>query len=392
MKYETAFDTRVDRTGMSTVKQSLTPPIVQESCVISLWGAEFEFPTAPFVIDAVVNWAKKGLYAYTVEDDEFRHLVCRWTENVRRWSIRPEWIVPVYGITSSLATAMRAFTEVGDGIIGLDPCYHMYWHAVELSGRRKVSSRMLFDGSGYTVDWPDLEAKMAHPENKIMVVCNPHNPTGKVFTAEELLRIAQLAARYDVLLFNDEIFAECVYEGVEMHTFGQFDTDAKVITAVSLGKWLSFTGTNQANLIISDAETRERFIAQRDREFYGSMNPMMLPAYRAAYTPEGAAWARDMMTYVAENYRLVDSFLKDHLPAFKAVRPEGTFVLWVDAREFCANAEKLDAFLSEKAHFHVDPGVQYNGEPGFFRMTLSVPRAELRKALESLAAACKGGM
>lgn len=386
---QTTFDVRVDRTGMSTVKQSLTPPSVQSSGIISLWGAEFEFPTAPFVIDAVVEWARKGLYAYTVENEEFCTLVCSWMQRVRRWTIQPDWIVPVYGITASLATAMRAFTEEGDGIIGLDPCYHMYWNAVELSGRRKISSRMLFDGEAYTVNWADLEEKMSCPENKLMVVCNPHNPTGKVFTLQELERIAALAERYDVLLFSDEIFAECVYAGAEMHTFGQLHSSAKVITATSLGKWLSFTGTNQANLIIPDERVRSLFTAQRDREFYGSMNPMMLPAYRAAYTPQGAAWVRDMMAYIEENYRLTDAFFKEYLPAFRAIRPEGTFVLWVDASRFCADAEKLDAFLTEKAHFHVDPGVQYSGEPGFFRMTLSVPRQNLQAALESLRAACQ---
>lgn len=383
-----SFDMRVDRTGMSSVKQKLTPESVKNSGIISLWGAEFEFPTAPFVIDAVADWAKKGLYAYTVEDDAYRQLVCGWMHSVRQWDIAPEWIVPVYGITASLATLMRAVTNTGDGIIGLDPVYHMYWKAVELSGRRKVSSRMLFDGQRYSVDWPDLERKMADPENKILVVCNPSNPTGKVFSREELERFAQLAARYNVIIFNDEIFAECIYEGVQMHTFGQHPQSyGKVITAVSLGKWLSFTGTNQANLIIPDEQLRACFQAERDREFYGSMNPMMLPAYRAAYTPEGAAWVREMMAYVAENYRLVDHFFKTRLPAFKAVRPEGTFILWVDAREFCSDEKTLIPFLNEQAFFHVDPGTQYSGEPGFFRMTLSVPRTELQKALESLEAA-----
>lgn len=286
----THFDTRVDRSGMSTVKQAMTPAAIEESGLLSLWGAEFEFPTADFVIDAVVRWAKRGLYAYTVEDEAFLELVRSWLASQRGWEIEPEWIVPVYGITSALATAMQAFTGEGDGIVGLDPCYHMYWEAVELSSRRRVSSPMLFDGERYGIDWPDLEAKLAAPENRLLVFCNPHNPTGKVFSRGELERIAELAGKYGVVVFNDEIFAECVYPGVEMPTFGQLpNCAARVITAVSLGKWLSFTGTNQANLIIPDAETRERFRARRDREFYGSMNPMLRPAYRASNTTPSPA-------------------------------------------------------------------------------------------------------
>lgn len=379
------FDIRVDRAGMSTVKQFLTPEVVRKSGVISLWGAEFEFPTAPFVVDAVVRWAEKGLYAYTVVNDDYRNLVCNWMRDVRHWDISHDWIVPVYGITASLATLMRAITEPGDGIVGLEPGYHMYWKAVELSGRKKVASPLCFDGSSYTVDWEDLESKLADRRNKILLICNPSNPTGKVFSLEELARLAQLAAKNGVVIFNDEIFAECIYPGGEMHTFGQLPTPyEKIVTATSLGKWLSFTGTNQANLIIADKDLRTIFLAERDREFYGSMNPMMLPAYYAAYTLEGALWVRDLMQYIADNYHMVDDFFRQSLPAFKAISPQGTFVLWVDAREFCANEPEFIRFLNEEAHFHVDPGTQYGGDPGFFRMTLSVPRAELRKALESL--------
>lgn len=388
------FDTRVDRIGMSTVKQAFTPASVASSGIISLWGAEFEFPTAPFVIDAVVKWAQKGLYAYTVEDNHYRELVRQWMHNVRRWDISADWIVPVYGITASLATLMRTITEPGDGIIGLDPGYHMYWKAVELSGRRKVTSRMLFDGDSYSVDWDDLQEKMADPANKILLVCNPSNPTGKVFSSEELTHFSRLAAQYNVIIFNDEIFAECIYPGGEMHTFGQLPVSyTKIVTATSLGKWLSFTGTNQANLIIPDEQLRAAFLAERDREFYGSMNPMMLPAYYAAYTPEGAAWADELMRYVAENYHIVDEFFRKELPTFRAISPQGTFILWVDARAFCADEAKLIRFFNEQACFHVDPGTQYGGDPGFFRMTLSVPRAELKKALSSLkqaAKACNG--
>ena len=381
----TAFDKLVDRSGLSSVKQLFTPESIKTGDTISLWGAEFEFPTASFVSKAIAEWALNGLYPYTVEDDRFRDLVCSWMAQQRGWTIRPEWLVPVYGITSSLATAMRAFTNEGDGIIGLDPCYHMYWHAVGLSGRKKVSSRMLYDGTEYAVDWDDLEQKMADPGNRIIVICNPHNPTGKVYAAAELKRIAELAARYDVIIFNDEIFAECIYDGVDMPCFDEeTSAGAKVISATSLGKWLSFTGTNQANLIIPDEETRTAFLAERDREFYGSMNPMMLPAYYAAYTAEGQTWLEEMMAYVQENFRTVDRFFRENTPKFRAVRPQGTFILWVDASAFCSDAEQLETFMVEQAKFHMDNGTTYDGDPGFFRMTLSVPRAELMKVLQSL--------
>ena len=379
------FDQLVNRSGMYTVKQFFTPECVKNSANLSMWGAEFEFPTAPFVSEAIAEYAKKGLYAYTWPTEEFFQIIADWMSMHRGWEICREWIVPVYGITASVATAMRVFTREGDGIIGLSPGYHMYWEAVQYNGRKKVPSKMLLTDHGYEIDWEDLERKMADPGNKMIVFCNPENPTGKVHGPEELKRIAELAEKHDVIIFNDEIFAECLYDGVEFRTLNQVaGTNLRVITATSLGKWLSFTGTNQANLIIPNDELRAEFMAERNMEFYGSFNPFMIPAYRAAYTKEGEAWLAEMMAYVQENYRLTDCYFREKLPQFKAVKPEGTFVLWVDARRFCAKDNVLNDFLVNRAHFHVDIGSTYGDDEGFFRMNLSIPRAELLKNLNCL--------
>ncbi|MBQ6622358.1 MAG: aminotransferase class I/II-fold pyridoxal phosphate-dependent enzyme [Mogibacterium sp.] len=384
------FDQLIDRTGLETVKQAYTPDVINTSGHISMWGAEFEFPTAPFVTEALAEWAKKGLYGYTVPTEDFWQCIADWMDFHRNWQIRTDWIVPVYGITSSVATTMRAFTEEGDGIIGFSPGYHMYWEAVEWSNRRKVPSPLLYENGTFRIDWEDLEAKMADPRNKILLVCNPNNPTGTVYSPEDLRRIAELAVKYDVILYNDEIFAECLYDGVEFKTFNQVaGNDLKVITATSIGKWLSFTGANQANLIIPNDELREAFIAERNREFYGSYQPPLIPATRAAYTPEGERWLSEMMAYVQENYRMVDAFFREYLPEFRAVKPDGTYILWVDAQDFCGRQfggddAKFEDFLVNKAYFHMDIGTRYGDETGFFRMALCIPRAELRRNLESL--------
>ena len=384
------FDRRVDRTGMATVKQAYTPKEIAGSGVMSLWGAEFEFPTAPFVVDAVVEWAKKGLYAYTVADDAFYSLVQRWMKMHRRWQIEKEWIVPAYGITMSVAQAARACLEPGEGIIGFTPGYHMYWEAVEWSDRVKVPCPLIYDGERYTIDWQDFEQKMADPANKMLLLTNPHNPLGRVWDREELRRIGELAKAHGIIVFSDEIFAECVYDGVEMLTFDQVMPDPpKTMVATSLGKWLSFTGTTQANIIIRDEGLRRAFTAQRDREFYGSMNPIMRPAYFAAYTPKGEEWLKEMMAYLWQNYQLTDRFFQERIPQFKAIRPDGATILWVDATAMGMEDEAFQRFMNERAHFHVDHATRYSGEPGFFRMTLSVPRAELLRALEALESAVK---
>jgi cystathionine beta-lyase len=385
----TEFDLNVDRTGMDTVKYLLTPEVIKDAGVNSLWGAEFDFPTAPFVVDAIVEWAKKGLYAYTLVTDNFRNIVQNWMRMHRNWEIQKDWIVPTYGISISLATAMRAFTNPGDGIISMDPGYHNYWKAVELGGRQKVHNKLIYKDNHYIVDWVDLELKMKNSKNKLLVVCNPHNPTGKVFNEEELSRIGKMAADNNVIIFNDEIFAECIYDDKKFVTIDQVFDGANVITATSLGKWLSFTGTNQANIIIKNDDLREAFLRERDKEFYGSMNPIMLPAYKAAYTQEGEKWLSTFMKYIKTNYQLVCKYYS-MIKGFTPITPEGTFIMWTDATEFCNSETELMDFLVNKAKFHVDPALQYNGEEGFFRINLAMPRDRLEINLESLINAVRG--
>lgn len=381
------FDTKANRDGLDSIKLLNTPASIKEAGHLSMWGAEFEFPTAPFVIRAVKDWAEKGMYSYTLDTDEFRNNVCSWMKMQRSWEIKPDWVVPTYGISASLAIAAQAFANEGEGLISFEPGYDNYWSAVEAGGRKRIGSKLIYTGSGYSVDWDDLERKMADPNNKMLVMCNPHNPTGKVFQREELSMITELAVRYDVLVFSDEIFAECIYSDVveegRVITPDQINGKVKVITATSIGKWLSFTGTNQANLIIPDDEIRNRFIEFRNRIHYGSMNPMMVPAYRAAYTEMGQKWIEELMDYVHGNYEMVCRYFAD-ISGFKTVRPQGTYVMWVDASEFCSDEDRLREFLVEKAKFHVDMGMQYFGESGFFRMNLALPRKELEKNLVSL--------
>lgn len=379
------FDKRVDRSNMASIRELKTPETVAQRDFISCWGAEFEFETAPCVTNAIVEWAKKGLAAYNVPDDTLYSAIQNWMKMHRGWEIQKEWIVPTYGLTCSVATICRAFTEEGDGIIGFDPVYHVTWDPVKLNGRRHVNCQLLFDGATYHIDYEALEELCKDPKNKVITFCNPHNPTGKVWGKRDLEKVAQLALKYDKILYSDEIFADLVYEGVEMLTFNQItDAPLKVIVSTSLGKTFSMTGIGQANLIISHEELREQFIAQREIDYYGSFNPMMRAAYLGGYTEEGSKWARAMMRYCHETYCQLDQYFKAYLPKMKAIPPEGTFILWVDCRELGFSTDEEMEKVFQKAGFSCDFGSQYGSEPGFIRMNLAAPRADIFTIMESL--------
>jgi cystathionine beta-lyase len=379
------FSSRVDRTGMASIRELTTPDAVKNAGLISCWGAEFEFKTAPFIIQAIKDWADKGLAAYCIEDDALLNAIRNWMKYHRNWEIRNEWIVPTYGLTCSVATICRTFTNPGDGIIGLGPVYHMTWEAVELNGRVHIDCPLLFDGNNYSIDYINLEKVMAKPENKVFTFCNPHNPIAKVWGREDLVKIAGLAIKYDKIIYSDEIFADTVYEGVEMLTFDQVvEQPLKWIVATSLGKTYSMTGIGQANLIIRDEKLRERFINQRDIDHYGSFNPMMRAAYFAGYTEEGSRWVKEMMNYCYENYLYLDQFLKDNIPEMKVIKPDGSYILWIDCRGLrLRTAEEYETFL-QKAGFACDEGSRYGSEPGFVRMNLSAPKKELERVMEVL--------
>jgi len=303
----------------------------------------------------------------------------------RNWDIEKTWIVPTYGLTASVATICRAFTEPGDGIIGFDPVYHMTWEAVELNGRKHISCPLIFENRTYRIDYERLEELCKNPKNKIITVCNPHNPIAKVWGREDLQKIAKLAYQYKKIIYSDEIFADQVYEGVEMLTFHQVtDLPVKVIVATSLGKTFSMTGVGQANLIISDKETRDVFIRQRDIDHYGSFNPMMRAAYLSGYTKEGQDWVRAMMAYCWETYVELERYLEKYIPQMKPIRPEGSFILWIDCRGFGFESDaQLQEFL-ELGGFLCDMGKQYGSEPGFIRIHLAAPRKEILRVFEEL--------
>jgi cystathionine beta-lyase len=377
------FDTPVSRRGLGTLKEVVSSPKMKAAGIPTLFGAEFEFRTAPSVIRAITALAENGLFAYTLQDEAFNSLVAGWMKARRGWDIKKEWIVPTYGTVSALGTCIRTVTNHGNGVIVLLPGYFMHWDEITNSGRVRVGVPLRFDGDRYTIDFTLLEAALRDTNNRLLVLCSPHNPVGRVWLQEELEYIATLSARYDVAVFSDEIFADVIYPGHTMLAFPQIGSGTRCMAATSLGKAFSFTGIGQANLIIPDSTLREAFLVQRRIGHYGSLDPVMRAAYFGAYSDEGMHWLEAMTAYCYANYLFIDEFFCSRLPQFKVIKPEGTYVLWVDCRELGLTEPALSELFA-RACFGTDLGTDYGGEVGFFRINISIPRALLQKSLVSL--------
>ncbi len=375
------FETPVRRKA-SNMKRAVTDPAVLRAGNLSFDGAEPDFKTAPAIERAVIALAQNGLYGFTILDRDYQDAVCWWMKNSRGVDIHPEWIVPTLGVISAAATAIRLLTDEGEGIVVLSPVYNRFRQAATRLNRKTTECPLRIENGRYEIDFAALEEALRPGENKLLVICNPHNPIGRIWEADELGRMAELAARHDVTIFSDEIFADNVYGGRSCPCFLDVP-GAKAIVATSLGKSFHFTGVNHGNILIADGDLRARFLDRRTRDHFGSIDPLVYESVCAAYAPEGLDWLRAANAYVEENIRLIRGFFARRLPDVAVYGGEGAYLLWMDWRQKFETEAELTDFLFHRAYFHLDPGSNY-GAARFTRMCVASPRWCVEKALGTL--------
>jgi len=249
-----------------------------------------------------------------------------------------------------------------------------------------VNNPLIEEGGRYSIDFGDLELKMSCPRNKLLVLCNPHNPISKVWGRSDLKRIADLANRYGVKVFSDEIFAEITFDGHEAIPYCAVPgADRNGMVCTSLGKAFNLTGVNHANVMIPDEALREQYAKQRKADHFGSIDPFFYAALRAAYSPSGLDWLAQMKSYVYDNYLLIRRFFEEHLPMLGISPLEGSFAIWIDFRAMGMDDDTLRHFLEHDALLYLDPGTQYGpAGSGFCRMNIASPRAYINKSLDKL--------
>lgn len=389
------FETIVKRRP-ANLKLSATDPAVLRAGNVSFDGAEPDFKSAPAIEHALKALAENGLYGFTLCDDVYREAVSSWMRRERTCVIDPQWIVPTLGTIHSVATAIRLFTKEGEGIILTPPVYNRYEQAADRLHRKTVKCPLILsadtDSSGerregeirYHMDFDTIEQAMRQKENKLFILCNPHNPIGQIWKKEELEQLAALAEACHVVVFSDEIFAETVYGGHETPCYLDIPgARSHCIVSTSLGKAFHFTGVNHANMLIPDEGIREAFIRQRNADHYGSIDPFAYESLLAAYSEEGRDWLHAMNRYVEENIRKIKAFFREVLPKAQVYGGEGGYILWIDFRPYFASEEEMVEFLYHKAYFHVDPGSSYGAER-FARMCVASPWHAIEKALGDL--------
>jgi len=380
------FDVLVDRTGTGAAKWAGRTEAEKQAGIIPMSVADMEFQVPECVRKAVIQAAEHGIYGYTDSDERYFSALKGWMATRHDWAVEDEDVVCIHGVVPAVAMCVRAYTEEGDGVIIQSPVYPPFFSMVENNKRRVVTNPLINEDGYYRMDYEDLEQKAADPRNKLLVLCSPHNPVGRVWKMEELEKLHEICRRNGVMVVSDEIHFDLIPNGKHI-VYAKVDPDAVILTAPS--KTFNVPGLRLSNAIIRNPERREAFRAALDACGGGGVTYFGHAAMIAAYE-EGAQWLDEAMAYVRGNYLMLSEFFAERFPQVRISPQEGTYLAWVDYRPLGVEKEAMEKFLREKAGWLIGGGRAFGEEgEGFVRINIALPRPELKKALERLSAAAK---
>lgn len=377
------FDREIDRTGTHSVKYDNRLAMFGKADVIPAWVADMDFAAPPAVTQALTERAQHPIYGYTLFPDSLFEALIDWMQRRHNWSIERDWIVMCPGVVPSISAAVMAFTQPGEAVIVQPPVYFPFFSAVTQTGRKLIRNPLLLHNGRYTIDFDHLE--QCARQAKLLLLCSPHNPVGRVWQPDELERLLAIAARHNLIIFSDEIHADLIYPGNRHHTLGAFpEHGASILTAVAPSKTFNIPGLNLSALIIPDKTIRNA-VTQVFTDFHVSAsNPFSVAAFEAAYR-EGETWLEALRIYLNDTRDAVESYLAEHLPEIKVIKAEGTYLLWLDCRAMNLTDAQLKHFFIHEAGVGMNPGVQFGQEgSGFMRLNIGAPRKTVLRVLENI--------
>lgn len=344
--------------------------------------ADMEFLSAPCITEALHRAVDFGTYGYTGAHPRYTDAVCRWFATRHNWVVKPEWLVQTYGVVAAMGFALHACTKPGDGIIYQPPVYGPFRRSIEGAGRVAVPNPLKYEKGRYEMDLDHLETLCAREDVTMLMLCSPHNPTGRVWSRAELEQVADITLRHNVLVFADEIHSDFVY-APHVHTpFATLSEEAaqNCIVGTAASKTFNLAGLSTSNIVIPNEELRAAFAARAGH----FVNYFGLAAVTAAYE-EGAPWLDELKEVLRGNYEYCKQFLAEKFPSVTVVPMEGTYLLWADFRSLGLTVGELEEFMTKKAMLNLDEGYIFGeGGGGFERIVLACPRRYVEAAMERL--------
>ena len=349
-----------------------------------LWVADMDFKTLPAITQALTHELEGGIYGYSFETEDYKQALVGWLKRRHHWVIDPTWIFTTPGVVSAVNASLQALTQEGEGILIQEPVYHPFKASILQNKRLPISSELILNDGHYSVDFKDFEEKAKHA--KLFIVCNPHNPVGKVFTTEELSRMVDICKKYDVLIISDEIHQDFVYKPHVHHNLANVRPDYvdHILTLVAASKTFNLAAFKVSQMIVSNPELLTKIKAIYSNLGIHGNNTLGLLASEIAYT-QGDDFVDDLIEYLEESISWVHSFLQTELPQVKLIEPQGLYLLWLDFRDLHLSQDELKRRLNENAHLWLNDGVQFGSSgTGFMRLNLALPQSELKKVFNQL--------
>jgi cystathionine beta-lyase len=381
MKYD--FDSVIDRSNTCSIKYEPTWR-GKPADVLPLWVADMDFASPPCVQEALIRRARHGIFGYSEPDAAYFNVIRNWFDERFNWTTRREWLTITPGVVNALYIAVRALTKPGDGVVIQQPVYHPFESCVLQTGRQLLVNELVYSEGRYSIDFQDFEEKAK--QAKLFIMCSPHNPVGRVWNNDELMRMGEICLRHGVIVVADEMHEDFVFQGHKHLVFASLNKDFAdiTVTCTSPAKTFNLAGLLIANIFISNKELRDKFKEEYTRFGLSQPGVMGLVACKAAYE-SGAQWLEQLLDYLAHNMLFLKTYLSDHIPKIKLVEPEGTYLAWLDCNELGIPAQKLDEAVIQKGKLWLSPGLSFGkGGEGFERINVGCPRSVLHNALERL--------
>ena len=379
MKYN--FDERIDRRSTGCVKWDMAP----DKDVLPLWVADMDFRAAPAILEAVKKRAEHGVFGYTVVEDDYYDAVISWFHRRHQWNIERDEILYTTGVVPAMSVAIKALTMPSEKVVILSPDYNCFFSSVRNNGCEVVEAVLVKAGSRFSVDWQDFEAKCADEKTTVFLLCNPHNPTGRVWTKEELERMNDICLRHHVKVVSDEIHCELVMPGHVFQPFAAVSEACRQNSVIlnSPSKSFNIAGLQVANIICSQPEWRRRLDRAININEVCDLNPFGPVALKAAYN-ESEDWIDELNQYLWGNYQALCAFAKEHLPQWRVCTLEGTYLPWIDITATGMMSQEYSDRLLSEAKVWVNPGTMYGAQSGegYIRMNIACPRSLLMEALQ----------
>ncbi len=389
MKYN--FDMEINRWKTDCEKYDTITQRGYPSDMIPLWVADMDFSVPECIKTAMREIVDRGIFGYSLMGDRFYSAVENWFFHRYGWKVDRSWLAQTPGVVTALSAAVRVVTEPGDGVLLQSPVYHHFFNAVERNGRRVVENPLKYENGQYSMDFADMEEKIRTEKIKLMMLCSPHNPVCRVWSAEELKELGRICKKYGVTVLSDEIYCDFFSPGY-MHTpFANAcpELTEQLIVCTSPSKSFNIAGLQISNIIIPGQALRDAFRTELGKVGYNNCNYYGMQACTAAYE-QGEEWLDACKAYIWENVQYIQKFIETRLPQIHVVEPQGTYLMWLDCSGLGLSPQELETLLLEKARIWPDMGTKFGEKTGqFIRLALACPRSVVEEAMLRLEKAIK---